>query len=162
MNISDVEFLTEEDVKVLKEFLSKEFTCVCIYAGDSVSSLRDRQIYYKVEGEHPYFDEPFLVEEYDELFTLCDCEVCSRRDKNLWEYYSIYLALKFVKVNLPLVPIIIRVDSDDFLADAVDGFYYPDRSKCQKINRFMSELFDLLWKLGIAGTENNSIFKNNY
>lgn len=162
MNISIVEYLTDDDVEELKRFLSKDFDAISVYTGDSaVLHWGDGQIYYRIEGEHPAFDEPFLMEEHSEWFELCDCNECFGYNKDRFEYYSVYRALKFVKANFPPVPITLSVDSSAFLADAADGFYLPDRGSCPKLNGFMTELFELLWSLGIADVERESVLRNS-
>jgi hypothetical protein len=161
MNIVAKEFLNDTDVEILKGLIFKDLESVCITTGKPINGNEGKQIWFRIEAKHPYIKANLLINEYKGKFDLCECEECTRFPDDVGQYYAVFLALKFIKERLPLIPITIRVDSASFLFDSEDGFHWPERTSCPKQNQFMKELFELLWELGISGTSAKHVFKNN-
>lgn len=161
MDIRHPDCLSEENLTSIAKHLGNKFTSLRIFTGDSTLDYpTDGQLYYRIEAIHPDFDEPFVIEKHDQWFEICSCKECSRYDKDLWEYYSIFLGLKSAHAKFPVLPVSLFVDSKSFLSDAADGFYHPDRTHCSTENQFMKEFFKLLWDVGLGEDGDVRIFRN--
>lgn len=159
LNISCVEGLTEETLETLKKFVANGFTAVRVRTGKSID-FGDGQLAFQIEGNHPELGDGIIFHNHDAWFERCQCEHCALAGESFFEYYSVYLGLKYVAREFPTLDVSVWVDSESFLWDAGDGFYFPGRFDCSEANEFMTELFELVRELRIVDAGDTKVFKN--
>lgn len=110
--------------------------------------------FYRIENDNAYGTfEHKVIESNSGNDLLCDCERCKAFGSELYEYYSILLALKWVNEINPDARIILWVSSKSFIFDYEDELFGYDRFSCPFMTNMDEELNQFIDKNSVFVSE---------
>lgn len=127
-----------EDVEVLEDEGLVE-----IFTNEEAKPNTEMTWFYRVFGTEENGDGGEV--------NLCQCAECCNFGNDLFEYFSIYTALTWVKDNYPDANIILWFGSGKFMRDASEDlfWYYGEIYKCAFLRTLGKEIANLLAKLDV-------------
>jgi hypothetical protein len=129
------------DVENVEAVENEEF--LEIFTNQEVKSNTDWTWFYRAYGTEDSEDGGDV--------NLCQCAECCNFGKDLFEYFSIYTALTWVKDNYPDADITLWVGSDKFMLDISEDllWYYEEIYKCAFLITLAKDITQLLAKLNV-------------
>jgi hypothetical protein len=106
--------------------------------------------FYQIECDD--YAEKFGFDDEDSGFlTYCSCLECKNLGVDLFEYFSIYEALSWVKYYVPQITVNLWVTSKKFLFEAEEELltFNAERYTCSFLKNLCNELQGLLFELDV-------------
>ena len=112
--------------------------------------------FYKIFGKEDYLlGNPKFLTMSNGNITLCTCKECQKFGAELYEYFSIYQALKWVSDNAPDKSCMIFFSSERFLYDYENQLwrFYGEIYECPILIELGKAISDLLLHLDIEAVQ---------
>jgi hypothetical protein len=123
-----------------------------IFIAEEGKSNADCTWFYRLVGDNE--GQEYLITEESGKATLCGCEECNCFGTELFEYFSAYLALKWIKDKAPDISILLWVCSKKFLFDISEALFgYADKYRCAFLRTLDKDLGHLLSELDVEVLE---------
>jgi hypothetical protein len=144
--------------------MAERVKCANFTESDLLAETRFVQIFTNEEAKPKNFDCNWFYQFVEESYknadlitkesgnaTLCGCEECKCFGIEIYEFFSIYLALSSVKKTARNIEIELWVSSEKFLFDENEGLfsYYDEIYKCAFLRTLGKDLSQLLCKLKV-------------
>jgi hypothetical protein len=125
-------------------------TDIEIYTGLEVRPNNSCTWYYQIIAKN-ILDEYLFVENENGNALLCRCLECDYMSGEIFEYFSVYKALAWIKDNYPQTSVSLWVTSKEFLFDENEDvlWHYNKIYKCAFLQTLGKDLSHLLSKIKV-------------
>lgn len=112
---------------------------------------KDCTWFYQIFADGYVSEDLYCIEEQSGNATLCSCKECENFGTDVFEYFSIYQALKKIAENKPDISVSLWISSEKFLFDENECLFssYDEVYKCAFLRTLGKDLGQLLEKLRV-------------